>query len=265
MPHDHDRTVTCRIRYRETTMVYRDEQSGELSGLSRVRAITQDDAHVFCRQSDIESEIKNIWDIVERFYGAFGIELQVRLSSHDPQDMSKYLGDVKKWDEAVAQLRAVIELNERQREYIDGVGEAAFYGPKIDFMGKDVLGREFQASTIQLDFGQPGRLQDLTCTNESWGRRADRDDPLRHRRFAGALLGAADRALRRSLPGVVVAGASAGGAGERLEGDYRLGQGRCEPDANGWLARGARYFNRICRQEDPRSGIIKSALYLGDR
>lgn len=151
------------IRYRETTMVYRDEQSGELSGLSRVRSITQDDAHVFCRTSQIKEEIQKCWDIVERFYGAFGIPLRIRLSSHDPSDMSKYLGEVEKWDDAVSQLKAIIE--EKGVDYFDGVGEAAFYGPKIDFIGTDVLGREFQASTIQLDFGQPEGF-DLSCTDE---------------------------------------------------------------------------------------------------
>lgn len=151
------------IRYRETTMVYRDEQSGELSGLSRVRSITQDDAHVFCRQNQIKDEMLQVWDIVERFWGAFGIQLQVRLSTHDPDDMSGYLGDVTAWEAAVQQLKSVIKL--KKVDYIDGVGEAAFYGPKIDFLGRDVLGREFQASTIQLDFGQPEGF-DLTVTNE---------------------------------------------------------------------------------------------------
>jgi threonyl-tRNA synthetase len=151
------------IRYRETTMVYRDEQSGELSGLSRVRSITQDDAHVFCRTKQVQQEVLNIWDIVERYWKTFGIELTVRLSTHDPADMSKYLGEVSKWDDAVSQLRAVIE--KKGASYVEGVGEAAFYGPKIDFMGRDVIGREFQASTIQLDFGQPEGF-DLTCTNE---------------------------------------------------------------------------------------------------
>lgn len=152
------------IRYRETTMVYRDEQSGELSGLSRVRSITQDDAHVFCRTSQIKEEIQKCWDIVERFYGAFGIPLRVRLSSHDPSEMDKYLGSEDKWNDAVAQLKSIIE--EKGVDYADGVGEAAFYGPKIDFIGTDVLGREFQASTIQLDFGQPEGF-DLSCTDES--------------------------------------------------------------------------------------------------
>jgi threonyl-tRNA synthetase len=155
------------IRYRETTMVYRDEQSGELSGLSRVRAITQDDAHVFCRTSQIESEIGKIWDIINALNAQFGVDLKVRLSRHDPEHMEKYIGDAEMWDKAERQLRAVIE--HKGVEYIDGPGESAFYGPKIDFMGKDALGREFQAGTIQLDFGQPENF-DLTCTNETGER-----------------------------------------------------------------------------------------------
>lgn len=155
------------IRYRETTMVYRDEQSGELSGLSRVRAITQDDAHVFCRLPQVEEEIGKIWDIINALNGTFGIELKVRLSRHDPANMSNYIGDAAMWKRAEDQLKAVIDS--KGVEYLDGLGEAAFYGPKIDFMGRDALGREFQAGTIQLDFGQPENF-DLTCNNESGDR-----------------------------------------------------------------------------------------------
>lgn len=154
------------IRYRETAFVYRDEQSGELSGLSRVRCITQDDAHVFCRTNQIEDEALKIWDIIDRFYGTLGFaDLKVRLSTHDPDDMSAYSGDKSKWDESVAQLQSIIE-GKMGQDYISGVGEAAFYGPKIDFMAKDALGREHQVATIQLDFNQPEGF-DLTCTNES--------------------------------------------------------------------------------------------------
>ena len=151
------------IRYRETTMVYRDEQSGELSGLSRVRSITQDDAHVFCRLSQVEGEIGKIWDIINALNKTFGVELKVRLSRHDPAKMDNYIGDAATWQRAEDQLKAVIDG--KGVPYFDGVGEAAFYGPKIDFIGRDALGREFQAGTIQLDFGQPEGF-DLTCTNE---------------------------------------------------------------------------------------------------
>ncbi len=156
------------VRYRETTMVYRDEQSGELHGLSRVRSITQDDAHVFCRTVQIEEEILKIWDIIEHFWAVFGIELKVRLSKHDASKADSYVGSAQTWKRAEDQLEKIVR-EKVGNDYIDGTGEAAFYGPKIDFVGKDVFGREFQASTIQLDFGQPEGF-DLTCINEQGDR-----------------------------------------------------------------------------------------------
>jgi threonyl-tRNA synthetase len=150
-------------RYANTTMVYRDEQSGELAGLSRVRAITQDDAHVFCRISDAKNEAVKIWEIIHEFYGSFNIPLTVRLSTRDPKSPEKYLGDTKRWEVAEALLSEVAK--EKGAEIIAGVGEAAFYGPKLDFMGRDAIGREHQVATIQLDFNQPERF-DLSCVSE---------------------------------------------------------------------------------------------------
>jgi len=144
------------VRYRETTMVYRDEQSGELHGLSRVRSITQDDAHIFCRPGQVEGEVNKVWDIIERYWEAFRITLKVRLSTHDPKNMKGYLGEENQWDDAVSQLKAVIE--NKGIEYSVAPGDAAFYGPKIDFIGADSIGREFQASTVQLDFNMPDRF-----------------------------------------------------------------------------------------------------------
>jgi threonyl-tRNA synthetase len=152
------------IRYRETTMVYRDEQSGELGGLSRVRSITQDDAHVFCRYDQIQQEAFSIWDMIERFYGTFGMELRVRLSLHDPGQKGAYMGSEEQWQQVEIQLRELVEAK-LGHDYEEGVGEAAFYGPKIDFMAKDALGREHQVATIQLDFNQPESF-DLSCVNE---------------------------------------------------------------------------------------------------
>jgi len=153
------------IRYRDTTMVYRDEQSGELGGLSRVRAITQDDAHVFCRTSQVEVEVGSLWTIIETFYEVCGFEkFSVRLSTHDPLKMAGYAGSEEKWVSTVQQLRNIVEAKMGD-DYIEGVGEAAFYGPKIDFMAKDAIGREHQLATIQLDFNQPEGF-DLTCKNE---------------------------------------------------------------------------------------------------
>ncbi len=152
------------IRYRETTTCYRDEQSGELSGLSRVRAFAQDDAHVFCRTAHIEEEVLKVWDIIERFYGIFDFELTVRLSTHDSANMEAYMGSPEKWASAEAQLKNIV-IAKVGDAYMDGVGEAAFYGPKVDFMAKDALGREYQVATIQLDFNQPEGFN-LSCINE---------------------------------------------------------------------------------------------------
>lgn len=150
-------------RYANTTMCYRDEQSGELSGLSRVLSITQDDAHVFCRENQVKEEFIKVWDIINNFYKVFGFNLQVRISTHDPEHMEKYLGEKEKWKKAENILREV--LKEKNETAIDGIGEAAFYGPKLDFMAKDSLGREWQVATIQLDMNMPERF-DLSCTNE---------------------------------------------------------------------------------------------------
>ena len=154
-------------RYCETTMVYRDEQSGELSGLSRVLSITQDDAHVFCRENQIETEALAIWDIIEKFYGTFGFQLQVRFSRHDPADMEKYLGSAEVWAKAEGALESL--MKQKNVTWIDGLGEAAFYGPKIDFIARDSIGRVLQVATIQLDFNQPKNFG-LVCTNEKGER-----------------------------------------------------------------------------------------------
>ncbi len=150
-------------RYANTTMVYRDEQSGELSGLSRVRSITQDDAHVFCREDQVKTEVESIWDIVESFYGAFGLPLTVRLSFHDPENMDAYLGEAKVWEETEEQIRQIAKG--RDANYVEALGEAAFYGPKVDFMAKDSLGREHQVATIQIDRNMPNRFE-LSYINE---------------------------------------------------------------------------------------------------
>lgn len=151
-------------RYAETTMVYRDEQTGELSGLSRVRCITQDDAHVFCRENQLQDEFYAIWDIIEDFYKACGFpKLQVRLSLHDEDQMDKYLGEKEDWQKWVGQLREMIIS--RGAEFFEAKGEAAFYGPKIDFIAKDSLGREWQVATIQADRNMPENF-DLFCINE---------------------------------------------------------------------------------------------------
>lgn len=150
-------------RYAETTMVYRDEQSGELGGLTRVLSITQDDSHVFCRHNQVKDEFFHIWDIIDTFYGTFGFNLRVRLSFHEPNEMDKYLGTPEIWANAENALREIAK--ERKANYFEAPGEAAMYGPKLDFMAKDSLGREHQVATIQLDMNLPEQFN-LTCNNE---------------------------------------------------------------------------------------------------
>lgn len=150
------------VRYMEATTVYRDEKSGELGGLSRVRSLTQDDSHVFCRKSQIEDEIKNLIKIVRELYMVVGMEkLRARLSYRSDED--KYLGDMSLWEMAQAQIKnAAIDNG---LDFFEAEGEAAFYGPKIDFMAEDAIGREHQVATVQLDFVQPERF-DLNFINE---------------------------------------------------------------------------------------------------
>jgi len=151
-------------RFAETTMVYRAEQSGELAGLTRVLSITQDDAHVFCRESQLKEEIEAIWDIVDAFYGKFGFELKVSLSFRDPENLEKYIGEQSVWDSSEATIKEIAEA--RGADFFVDPGEAAFYGPKLDFIANDSIGREHQVATIQLDRNLPERF-DLTCVNES--------------------------------------------------------------------------------------------------
>ena len=150
-------------RYASTTKMYRDEQTGELNGLVRVRAITIDDAHVFCRRGEIKEEFSKVWDIIDEFYKTIGFDLNVRLSFHDPKNKEKYLGTAEMWQFAENQLREIAKEKGMASEEI--LGEAAFYGPKIDFTANDSLGREWQVATIQLDINMPERF-DLTCVNE---------------------------------------------------------------------------------------------------
>ncbi|MDB5164857.1 MAG: thrZ [Candidatus Saccharibacteria bacterium] len=142
------------IRYLETTTVYRDEKTGELGGLSRVRSITQDDSHVFCRDDQIEAEINNLMAAANELYTTVGMKLRVRLSYRDESDA--YLGSPELWESAQKQLKNAVVANDL--EYFEQDGEAAFYGPKIDFMATDALGREHQLATVQLDFVQPERF-----------------------------------------------------------------------------------------------------------
>ena len=153
------------VRYANTTKVYRDEQTGELMGLTRVRSITQDDAHIFCRVSQINEEVEKIWDIIEEFYKQLDLDVHARLSTRDPATPEKYIGAPKKWEMAEESLRKIIKTKRGKKDPEESKGEAAFYGPKIDFNATDSLGRKWQVATIQLDMNQPERF-DLTCINE---------------------------------------------------------------------------------------------------
>ena len=142
------------VRYLETTTDYRDEKTGELGGLNRVRSLTQDDSHIFCRTDQIEEEINNLLSAARELYGSIDMKLRVRLSYRDESD--SYLGDLSLWDSAQNQLKSAVE--KVGLDYFEQEGEAAFYGPKIDFMATDAIGREHQVATVQLDFVQPQRF-----------------------------------------------------------------------------------------------------------
>jgi threonyl-tRNA synthetase len=144
------------LRYAEFATLYRYEKSGELTGLTRVRSLTQDDAHVFCTEDQIQDEFARALEIVREVLDTYGFaDYRVQLSLRD-QDVAKYVADDAKWSRAEKELREALDTADIA--YDEEAGEAAFYGPKADFMAKDVLGREWQLSTIQVDFIQPARL-----------------------------------------------------------------------------------------------------------
>lgn len=171
------------VRYFEPGTVYRNEKSGQLSGLTRVRSITQDDGHLFCRNDQIEQEVASIVSIIKEFYGTIGMadEYWISLSVRDPETPEKYLGDPAVWDKAEADLEEI--LKKENLEYKRVEGEAAFYGPKLDFMFKDAIGRRWQLATIQLDFQLPERF-DLHFINED----NEKERPVViHRAISGSL------------------------------------------------------------------------------
>ncbi len=142
------------VKYLETTMVYRDERKGELGGLSRVRAITQDDSHVFCTEDQVEGVFGELIESAKDLYNRVGMKLTLRLSFRDDGD--GYIGDAKMWEKAQAAIERMAKKFEM--EYYVGIGEAAMYGPKMDFMAVDALDREWQLATVQLDYAMPERF-----------------------------------------------------------------------------------------------------------
>jgi threonyl-tRNA synthetase len=144
------------LRYAEFATLYRYEKSGELTGLTRVRSLTQDDAHIFCTEEQVQEEFAQALEIIREVLETYGFtDYRVRLSLRDPED-SDYLSDDERWMRAEGALRDALDAS--GIEYEPVMGEAAFYGPKADFMATDVLGREWQLSTIQVDLFQPARL-----------------------------------------------------------------------------------------------------------
>ncbi|HTI15763.1 MAG TPA: threonine--tRNA ligase [Dictyobacter sp.] len=146
------------IRYAEFATLYRYEKAGTLTGLARVRSLTQDDAHVFMRPDQIQDEFNNAINLTHEVFQTYGLtDYWVRLSLRDPQKKEEYAGNDEIWDTAEKSLREAVER--KGIKYEIGIGEAAFYGPKVDFMVRDALGREWQCSTVQLDFIQPENFE----------------------------------------------------------------------------------------------------------
>lgn len=144
------------VRLAEFGTVYRWEQSGELNGMTRVRGFTQDDAHIFCTEEQIGQEIRGCLDLVKLVFKTLGMSnYRVRIGLRDP-DSSKYVGEAAKWDKAESALREAAKS--LGVDFVEEPGEAAFYGPKIDFVVKDVIDREWQLGTVQVDYNLPERF-----------------------------------------------------------------------------------------------------------
>lgn len=144
-------------RYAEFGTVYRYEQSGELHGLTRVRGFTQDDAHIFCTPDQLDSEFKNVIDLVLYVFGSLGFEnFTAQVSLRDPENPTKYIGSNENWEKAETAI--INAAKEKGLNFVIETGEAAFYGPKLDFMVKDALGRSWQLGTIQVDYNLPERF-----------------------------------------------------------------------------------------------------------
>jgi threonyl-tRNA synthetase len=145
------------LRYTDFAMLYRDEKPGELNGLARVRAFSQDDCHIFCRENQVDTEVDVALSMTKQIMNTFGFKYRYRLSTRDPKHQEKYIGDPKQWDKV--EKWAVEIMKRNQIEYFDGPGEAAFYAPKMDLMATDALGREWQLSTVQIDYFMPERFE----------------------------------------------------------------------------------------------------------
>ena len=146
------------LRIAEFGTVFRYEKSGELHGLTRVRTFTQDDAHIFVRQDQVKNEFENVIDVILKVFKIFGFEnYEAQISLHDPKDTEKYIGSPEIWAESENAIREACK--EKGLEAREEIGEAAFYGPKLDFMVKDAIGRRWQLGTIQVDYNLPQRFR----------------------------------------------------------------------------------------------------------
>lgn len=170
------------VRWTEMGTVYRYEKAGELGGLTRVRGFTQDDAHIICTPEQVETELEKTIDLTMKIFSKFGLnEVEMNLSTHDPENMSKYIGDIDNWLRIEKQLETVVKA--KGHEINIDVGEAAFYGPKIDIKAKDVLGRKHQLTTIQVDFNLPERF-DMKYTSDDG---SEKRPIMIHRALLGSL------------------------------------------------------------------------------
>lgn len=144
------------IRLTDFAMLYRDEKPGEMSGLARVRSFSQDDCHIFCTEEQVDEEVDKALSMIKKILKTFDLSYKYRLSTRDPMHPEKYIGDPKTWDRVEKWAEVIMKRN--KIEYFDGPGEAAFYAPKMDLIAKDCLGREWQLSTVQIDFFLPERF-----------------------------------------------------------------------------------------------------------
>ena len=171
------------IRFSDFSVLYRDERPGELSGLIRLRSFSQDDGHIFCREDQIESEMEKVLSAIEKALTTYHIDYWMRLSLRDPQREDKYIGTDTTWEKAETLMKKM--LVDKNITHKDAIGEAAFYGPKVDVMAVDAIGREWQISTMQLDLNMPSRFK-LTYTDKD----GTKQTPVMIHR---ALIGSPDR------------------------------------------------------------------------
>ena len=234
------------VRLAEFGTVYRWEQSGELNGMTRVRGFTQDDAHLFCTEDQVAAELIGCLALVKIVLTTLGMsDYRVRVGLRDP-DSNKYTGEPENWDKAEAACREAAKT--LGVAFTEEPGEAAFYGPKIDFVVKDVIGREWQLGTVQVDYNLPDPLRPHLQRRRQPAAPAGHDPP-RALRLDGALLRRPDRALRRRLPGLARAGAGAPRAHQREDARLRPRAARAAQGRR--RARHHRRAQRQARRQDP--------------